>query len=232
MPETSVHKGGHVAEPNSGVEKIASVRAGGEKAYKEGTVKVFIGFPENLKNRFNVSVFGKFPNDSILWRILKLSRKCGVVSILADLDFPLHCTVLEGLWEGSEEDRISLFERMSDEVGTLLNYSSPFISLTFTDLVLDGGGNLLLMSDVIPERVLQLRSNLANLYNANGLKVLPLDNMLHSTLQRVKEFSDPMKYFGSGVLWLHPINPFVGGIDFLTLNYYVGPALDLLLRQP
>ena len=236
-----------MADQYSGFEKIASVREFGKKAYEEGSVKLFTSFPESLTNRFNVSLLGMFRSTPLLWQIHRITTRFGVETIMADLDFPLHSTVLEAVWEGPAEERESVFSKTKQAVEVLIAdyaYVSLPRLLEFSDLVLDGSGSLLLMSDTIPEDVIYFRSCLTSLYVEHGLKVLPLDNMLHSTLQRVKVFKDipfcvdiypydPVKvareYYYGGV---QKISKDMGRIQFSVTGRYVGPVLGLLNRRP
>ena len=176
---------------NPVTQKYAKIREGGRRAYQDGTVKNFAGFPESLKKRISMllsfdaesssrieAVPAKLVSDNRSYRFLVASR-----------DFPLHTTLLEG--EASVE--VNVF---SDTLQKLRNDVSEDLlgqEVVFDQLIADAGGSIILAATEIPECVLDARMLIVESYQSEGLKVLPLDNILHSTQVRVVGFADDAK---------------------------------------
>lgn len=211
-------------------EKIESIRKSGATAYSEGKVKLFTSFPEMLINRFNVSIVSSGKN-YLMWQVYKETRKAGLESLFADLDYPLHSTVLECVWEGSEEDRGEAFGDLEKEVRIILG-DIVTVSPVSSELVLDANGNLLLMGLEIPYLVLRFREKLNTEFVKCGFRTLPLDNMFHSTIQRLLDVPgntpDALrryaKFVGKPNRYEQPLTP--------STYPYCGPVLDLLNTRP
>ena len=174
------------AESNPVLEKIRSIHVLGEAAYQAGTVKLFTGFPDSLRNRFNVCVV--IDGSELSEKICRAAESLGLEFILAGRNFPLHSTMLEGLWEGDLENRDVVFGRVLQEITPRLEEFPPPMP-HYHRLVLDGSGNLLLLSTYVPGEVLRLREYLTEVYERQGLKPLPLDNLFHCTVMRFRDVS-------------------------------------------
>ena len=215
------------------VEKITSIRQSGKKAYEEGTVKLFTGFSENLKSRFNLSALITQKMGCDLTRyIIGIDNSFQTDGYLPVLDFPIHTTILEAVWEAQEKDCAKLFAGMKKEALPIAK-KAGITEVMFSDIVLDGGGSVLLMADHIPDNILELRYTLTELYKKRGLRVLPMENILHSTLLRIRKLPANVSNFCQEVECLpYPYGPKgpkpEGGFLFWVKKFYIGSAWDLL----
>lgn len=181
--------------------KYATINRAGRKAAREGAFAEHTGWPESLKDRFNASILfddasEQTVQDRILSRLETLEKQLGISIYLAQRDFPLHSTVLEGVLENEkeapvpqhEERRVSLFSDIrkgtpaADVEGTLMG-----TDIEYKYLLIDKG-NILLTSAEIPQKVLDARGTLGTEYREKGLRPLPMTNILHCSLGRISGF--------------------------------------------
>jgi len=183
--------------------KYAKIDLSGRKAIEQDEVVEHSGFPESLRDRMNASLL--FDPDSediiratILDQVEQLEKQLGIEFIIAGRDYPIHSTLLEGLYErqpdknetDSDEARGRIFtslerdksisEALNELIGRQLNYKY---------LLLDKG-NLLLTATEIPEDILKARDSLAEKYKAAGLKPLYMANILHLSLSRIAKLPE------------------------------------------
>ena len=224
---------------NAVLEKIEIIRNSGAEAYKAGTVKVFTGFPENLKRRFNVALAGRLKqwdptHDSFEREVVSLDSEFRLKGYFVVMDYPLHSTILEAIWEGSEEGMGTVFATIHNETTSLVRRTNVK-EVAYDTLVLDANGALLIMKKEIPDQIIELREKLGEIYHRNGLKVLPLDDMLHATLHRArvltpdskKEYFSMGQYFKRVENYNSELGP-QGAFNLTVEGFYVGPVWNLL----
>lgn len=212
-------------------EKIKSIREAANTAYygDDGKkVKLFASFPESLKNRFNVSIILE-KSESLTKDLSWEMEYARVQALMAGVDYPFHSTILECVWEGSGEDQPKVFKELKIEVSPLLK-GWRLEALPFSKLVCDDGGSTLLMSPCIPLPVCELREELSILYVKHGLKPLPLDNIFHSTVQRLKDV--PSNTPEALELHLTLIVRTSLREPIVMKGLYAGPVWDLLHTRP
>lgn len=216
------------------LEKIKDLRMKGAQAYENGEVKLFHAFPLNTPDRFNVSiVIEGLLGHQFARQVRDAARNLGLKFILAGTDYPLHSTMRDGLWEGTSiENRDLVFAAVQKEIGSGLSKFPP-PRMEFTDLVLDASGNLLLMSKRMPDEVLRLRTYLDLVCGRHGLKPLPLDNMFHCTLLRLRDVPenapDSLQAYRDEIV---KIGRDMAEVDFTDCHYYHGSAQTLLNTKP
>ncbi|MDO8591182.1 MAG: hypothetical protein Q7R65_04380 [bacterium] len=166
------------------LQKYAGIRDAGRVAYQTGSVKAFPGFSESLKKRvcmmlrFNpeASRFIEALNLELVW-----SHPSFFTFLVAGRDFPLHATLLEG--ESSEE--VTSFSGALDSVRNCVVDELLGRKIVFDQFIADAGGSVILAATEIPEYVVKARMVVADYYTSEKLRVLPLDNILHSTQVRI-----------------------------------------------
>lgn len=178
-------------------KKYAGIDLAGRKSLNlESGIQEFPGFPEGLKSRFSLllrftSGSEQEVKDRISGPIQDIGRQLGIGFIIAGRDYPLHSTLLEGLYEGQDAVvRDKLFESLSKnpEIAKITN-GLLGERLIYKYLLLDKG-NLLLAAIDIPAHLINFREELAELYRGSGLKPLPLDNLLHISLARMVQLPE------------------------------------------
>lgn len=180
--------------------KYAGIDISGRKALNLNQgIQEFPGFPESLKSRFSLVL--RFTSgseqeikDRISGPIQDIGEQLKIGFIIAGRDYPLHSTVLEGLYESQDfVSRDKLFESLS-ESPEIAKITSDLLGkkLIYKYLLLDKG-NLLLTAIDIPAHLINLREELASLYKQKGLKPLSLDNLLHISLARMVNLSEEDK---------------------------------------
>ena len=173
------------------IEKYRGIAAGGWKVARDSHYKEFTVFPESLKNRFNVSAL--FDPESVARLkeqvtdfLLQLGLKHEVEYFLAGREFPPHTTIMEAnlpayLLPARDAKFSALGESLPDSplVAALVGQK-----IVYNDLLVDGGGNVLLVARTIPSSVLAARSTLLQEYTQVGLQPLAMDNILHASIAR------------------------------------------------
>ncbi|HEY4498885.1 MAG TPA: hypothetical protein VJH94_02355, partial [Candidatus Paceibacterota bacterium] len=212
-----------VGMSNPVLEKANRIHEAGLIAVENGEV---VGFrwPGDLIQRFNCSV--RF-DDSVLnlFRVLQevsdSALEGNVALLLAGVHYPLHCTLGEGLTsDGSVAPDEFIFDGGAHElIGE---------EWSFSELVVDKG-NLLLAASEIPNLVLTVRVSLEAFYTRMGLKPMPIKDLLHISLARIRSGGkEGIRTYAYGLLQMRNLvsrNP----IRFRVNRIYTGSAKKLLL---
>ena len=184
-------------------QKYAKIdRAGREALKHEGEIKKFEGFGEGIKRKFSTAfLFSVESEQELQSRILapleQIGNEAGINFYLAGRDFPIHSTVEEGLYQGSEESEMNaLFSRLSSDEQRVLAEQMPARPLVYNYLLMDKG-NVILTATSIPDEIIELRRKLSDFYTKHGLKPLPINDLLHITIGRMTELpaSSPKEQF-------------------------------------
>lgn len=226
-----------MVEKNPILEKYSNITSSGLQAFHEGTVEPFKGFV-GLENRFNVSLkLGELTSTAdfnlLLDELDKIKHFSGAFFIRAGTEFynfPIHSTILEGLYEGTNSDeRNEIFQVIKDdqridEVRSTL----PANSVVF-DHLLPSKETILIAASKIPDSILNARNILTGLYTEHGLRPLAMDNILHSSMARMIQLprQDLSDQFVARLMSLHQdlqINPITAGFD----EVFVGTAHQIL----
>lgn len=168
------------------LKKYAGIDMKGRERIKSADFKIFTGFDESLQNRFLTAA--EFSSDSInllrervLNELIEIENSLEVTFAMAGRDFPIHSTLMEGLFENTQmEDRANIFDELSKKINIEINGSE----IAF-DYVLIDGGNLLLVAKDIPSNILEIRDKLYEDYSAEGAKPMSMENILHISLARI-----------------------------------------------
>ena len=218
--------------------KFAEIDLAGRKALSEGEIQKFEGFPENLKKRFNVSA--RFTSDSekefaerVVRPVKDIAAQLGIDFIVAGEDFPLHSTMLEGLYQGADEaERQTLFSDLKDNISfqERLNALNG-LEVPYKYLLMDRG-NIILNSVEIPYSILEIREFLTKYYAEQKLKPLAMDNILHISAARMIKLPEEEReksfteYKGRMVELRHSISS--TPLSLKMDHFYSGSTLQLL----
>ena len=174
-------------------KRAQEIHAEGLLAYREGKIPLFKGFPTTLNRRFITALRFK---ENTAWSITKaivlpldrLEYELDVAFFLAQRDFPLHSTLMEGLTE-EESPYLPHFYSLKRN-SELLSLRSTLrgLEINYSNLVLDKSGNILLLAEDIPDVIPASRKMLARLYREHRLAPLPIHDILHITVGRVMQF--------------------------------------------
>ncbi len=211
-----------------------TIRAGGERMFESGVMKLFEGFPESLKYRANVSLKMKIFLSPIIWEVYKTAYRLGLVPLTAELHFPLHMTLLEANCDQSEwAEKTAMWHELEKVSFVCLPQTDA--DLRFSHLVINNSNDVLLMSDQIPSCIVNFRKKIAEVYERHGLQVLPLDDSMHMSIQRLPEASNKevgqlfnLKEYYQGIRALEKIQPQIVRV----IGLYCGPAMSLLTQKP
>ncbi len=222
--------------------KYIGMNRSGIAALRSGKIEEFKGFSDSLANRFVIALTF---SPSSLTRVGRLTqairmgieRGMGIKMIIADIDFPLHSTVMEGFEAPqSVEARKQIFSSLSENESLRQLASAlegQFIEYKY--LLLDKG-NIILTAIDIPDFILETRRELEGIYMEAGLKPALLDNLLHISLARMIHIPESAKENG--------FSEYIKFMQFLRhtishrpLSLQVGrvlcqPTLDLLRTNP
>lgn len=180
-------------------KKYAEINRAGRNAIREGAVNEFDVIPEQLKNRFNISLSLEKNSEEILKKVVlskieELERQSDIKLFLAGRDFPIHITVLEGLlknpslYEKVLGERESVFNEIKDDEKLRNELSRTLLEnpIDFKYLLIDKG-NIILTSIDIPQPLLEARESVSDRYTESNLKTLPMKNILHMTISRINK---------------------------------------------
>ncbi len=177
------------------LKKYAGIDMRGRNNLESGNIQEFTGFPEVIKNRF-ISAMEFTPEsidmieNRVTCKLEDIEAKYGIKFSLVGRDYPLHITLMEGLYTGEQEDqREEIFSELQDKIK--LEFQGSEVQF---DYVLLDGGNLLLVAKNIPDSVLNARERLSEYYSEAGLKPLGMQNILHSSLARIIKLPDSFDY--------------------------------------
>ena len=178
------------------VRNVAGIDARGRVALSKGDAPEFPGFNESLKNRFGVVL--RFDPDSLetytkrlKQPLIELADKLGYGIMIAERDYPLHITIMEGIYEGTDsQKRDDLFASVAQDQ-TLAELAIPLVSLKIcANALLIDKGNVLLTAINIPSEVGNARESLKQYYDAHGLKPAVIKNLLHSSVARITSYPE------------------------------------------
>ena len=156
----------------------ASHQAGVEKLHN-GTIPLFPGVSEVLRNDLIVAVKLKafVVGLPVLLQDLHGLEAEACSFFLVCRDFPLHVTIQVAT--GGHEAKTEL------EYGD--HYTDCLCDMTFDRLVLDGGGNIVLMNEGVPQLVSEWRGWASQVMTEHGGIPKPLP-ILHATMARIQRF--------------------------------------------
>jgi hypothetical protein len=171
--------------------KYANIDRVGRKALSEGEIQRFEGFPGDLKNRFNVAAqFAPASEREFVERVTgpakEIAAQLGIDFMVAGEDFPIHSTMLEGLYQGDDDaERQKLFADLQKDAGFQDRINAlNGLEVPYKYLLMDKG-NVILNSVEIPDDILELRQFLTKYYAEKKLKPLAMDNILHISAARM-----------------------------------------------
>jgi hypothetical protein len=173
------------------LQKYAGIDRRGRNHLKSDALEEFTTFPETLKNRFIVAL--EFTPESIndvegrvFSKLRDVESNFGIKFMLSGRDYPIHSTLMEGLFEGEDENsREEIFAKLQNEL--LFGLEGNQVQF---DYVLLDGSKLLLVAKSIPHTILEAREKLSEQYDTFGLKPLGMQNILHSSLARISQIPD------------------------------------------
>jgi hypothetical protein len=181
--------------PDLVLQKYMKIDAEGREALRNGTVKVFTGFPMALANRFGVSLMFDEASERLLWDCF-----CTQLSYMEDAfdfelymalrDFPAYTPVLEGLYKGGPLRRRAVYKEVASFIKERFPLDTLFVNNFTYKWVLAAGGNIILTGR-IPPLVLGARKFLETAYTQHGLEPLDMTNIFHITLGRLVTPIDP-----------------------------------------
>lgn len=165
-------------------EKYARIDLSGRKGLSEDEPNIveFTGFsPELEKNFASVLTFSAETEREIQKRVLNRIRAAGSVSNIEFFeslkDYPLHATLLEGLSGDEAQKRQGIFDVIAtDKMTNSMLEELKGSKLEFKYVLLDKG-NVLLTAIDIPQVVLEIRKQLAEL----------LENIFHMSVARMRK---------------------------------------------
>jgi len=197
----------------------ASHRSGVEKL-QNGTIPLFPGVSEVLRNDMIVAVKLKNCGGVVreLLRYLNRFEGMGFSFFMAGREFPLHVTIQVAT--GGHEAQSEL-ESGVDYVDSHL--------LTFNRLVLDGGGNIVLMNEGVPAAVSEWRGWASQVMIEHGGVPKPL-SIFHATMARTKSFDYSIEAAMKLVAWVEDWNAVLQEQPamFVSQGTFVGTTYDLL----
>ncbi len=183
-------------------KKYGNINTKGKKALENNEVDEFNSVPEKLKERFNASAFIDSSSEETLKRevldeIEKIGNDLGIELFLAGRDFPIHISILEGLFTANTDDQENTEERekVFNELqnnNDLKNDLSALLAgktIEFKYILIDKG-NLILTSVDIPDFILEARAMLSSKYEKAHLKTLSMANILHMTIGRISKLPE------------------------------------------
>lgn len=197
-----------------------SHQAGVEKL-KYGTIPLFSGVSEVLRNDMIVAVKLKDLNawlSQLLRDLGRLEDRNCYSFFMARRDFSHHVTIQVATGGHGAQAELELGR----------DYLAGNI-LTFNRLVLDGGGNIVLMNEGVPQAVSEWRGWATQVMTEYGGVPKPLP-IFHSTVARIQRFN----YSIAAADWLIKV---VEGwndllqkqpIEFVPESTFVGTTYDLL----
>ncbi len=177
-------------------EKYWSIGTKGFDAAQAGGYKEFTGFTDALRNRMNASVsFTQGSDAQVSARIASIIAReggeLGMDFLLAGQDFPIHSTLLEGLIPDSDQpQRENVLNQAREGVNRLPQVTGVVgQSLVFDDLLVDGGGSVILVAKDIPTAIKDARAALANDYQTRGLGSVFSGTTLHTAMNDILHIS-------------------------------------------
>lgn len=177
--------------------KYANIDQRGRRAVDLGEIELFRGASEQLKERFNFSLFFSSSSTESLKRVVldeieSLSGRLGINLFLTGRDFPAHVTILEGtptFMENKAENEVALdqiFDDLKNNAELKKKLSNMLVGKTveFKYILIDRG-NLILTCVDIPEFIIEARKLISDAYSTSHIKPLEIKNILHITLSRI-----------------------------------------------
>ncbi|MBI3442667.1 MAG: hypothetical protein HY007_02785 [Candidatus Sungbacteria bacterium] len=156
---------------------------------------MFPSVPEELRMRLNTSI--GFMNDSLAPVTLTLifdniEQDTGVKFFLVGRDYPWHCTLQEGV--AAEPDLF--FDAEGVELVRRIEQVLSATTIVYSQLLIDCG-NVLLNAAYVPDEIINARQQLSAYYEQRGIRPLPMEDILHCTLARIRTLPKrfrPKKY--------------------------------------
>lgn len=186
------------------LRKYAKIDIFGRKAIKQKSIIEHKNFPESLKNRLNFSVcFNENSierlDENLISKLRSLENYLGIKMIIAGRDFPLHSTILEGLFESKINEPADDADKRKNNIFSEIINDQEFINnlikklsnqnIDFKYLLIDKE-TLILTADEIPEAILEIRKKLEEKYKDKKLKPLLMENILHMTISKITQLPD------------------------------------------
>ena len=204
------------------IAKLNGIHEAGSSTLRAGSIEPFRDYPVELKNRYGVYLCYTEPSEQlvrsrILDEVREVGQNLGIGLFVAGQHspdgHPIHTTLLEGLYQGDDEnardlcfgthpgilhygglhDSVIGYHPQYTKVATRIHelrdgYYNPQLTksweITFNAVLVDKGPVLLAATE-IPQEILDMRSELTEIYDRAHVKPLPLDNLLHMTLTRM-----------------------------------------------
>lgn len=178
----------------SEITKYASIARGGREA-RQGDIDLksleFRGFPTN---RFSVVLeFSEKAADTLRKKITNLlarvTENLGINFIWAGIDFPLHCTILEGEYKGQDpQEEAAIYHAL--QTNTQLREAVQRLSAIQTInpqflLGPDRIGAIILAASPIPELITEAREKISVVYTKSGLDPRLMTDIYHLTIGRI-----------------------------------------------
>jgi 2'-5' RNA ligase len=170
-------------------EKIEEIYQGGRQAVAENRLGCFSGFLESYRQDLATLLLANQRQNERLMDLSALlrhtARDLNLSPLSAGFEFIPHSTMLIGPQAGSFETTL-LWLKPNEQTIEHNRLGFPKRDqLVFDRLVLDSGGNVILAATELPDWVRQFRDKMAHIYESNGFKPKPLDNLLHMTMLRL-----------------------------------------------
>ena len=224
-------------------EKYWSIGTKGFDAAQAGGYKEFTGFTDALRNRMNASVsFTQGSDAQVSARIASIIAQRGgkldMDFLLAGRDFPIHSTLLEGLIPDSDQSRRESVHNQTQETVARLPQVTGLVgqSLIFDDLLVDAGGNVILVAKDIPAKIKDARKALADDYQTRGLQPVfsgttlhtAMDDILHISLARPTKIPDDVHKTYYDILAELGVEVSKNPLELQVAQVFTGSAWDLL----
>jgi hypothetical protein len=197
----------------------ASHETGREKLLS-GNIPLFAGVQEAMKGEMMVAVKLKELGHRFFVILAQLGglESSGYRFFLADRDFPTHSTV-----QVSVDGHEACSELMAGQDFIKTN------TLSFNRLVLDGGGNIVLMNEEVPDEISHWRGWASQVMTEHGGQPKPLP-IFHATVARIISFNNEKlaaeKLVSLVEKWNQELQEFP--LLFISKGTYVGTVYDLL----
>ncbi|OGG58845.1 hypothetical protein A2765_00490 [Candidatus Kaiserbacteria bacterium RIFCSPHIGHO2_01_FULL_56_24] len=220
--------------------KYASIDLKGRDAVEKGEIQDFIGYPEALKNRFCIALeLSADSDDEIRERVTSkveaIAKESGIHMVIAGRNYPLHSTLLEGNFDGTDEaKRDGIFAALIQDPELQKVFDElKDLKIVYKYLLVDKGNILLTCSD-IPEAFARARQRISEIYMAHGLKPLMIEHLAHISIARITRQPDVARlerlheYKTMLIKLRHEIssNPITADVG----DIFKGPTHDFLFR--
>lgn len=176
------------------IAKYASIARGGREA-RQGGVDLkpleFRGFPTN---RFSAILeFSEEAADTLKEKITNplagVAEDLGINFIWAGINFPLHCTILEGEYKGQDpQEEAAIYHSLQTNT-QLIEIAQRLSAIQTINpqflLGPDRVGAIILAASPIPELITEARENISTIYTKSGLDPRLMTDIYHLTIGRI-----------------------------------------------